>query len=123
MRRELIQNTKVAPYTSGAAIDRLGFFSAILAVAITKVGELTLTFTHCDTAEGTYETVKDTHFVVDDGVVKDGTITLKVEAGDSINIDIDLVGCKQFIKVTASGDGAAGANFAYAIGDAQNMPV
>lgn len=60
MKRELIQNVKVTPYTSEVAIDRDGFLSAVLGVLVgTPTGSLTglavkLTVTECDTKRGSY---------------------------------------------------------------------
>ena len=34
MKRELIQNVKVQPYTSGAALDRTGFLSSARSSAL-----------------------------------------------------------------------------------------
>lgn len=123
MKRELIQNTKVAPYTSGAVIDRLGFLSAIIAAAVGTAGDLTLTFTHSDTEDGTFEAVTDSYIAVDNGATTGGVVTVPAEAGDTVNVDIDLVGCKQFIKVDIAGDAATASTFAYALGDPANAPV
>ena len=48
MKRELIQNVKVQPYTSGAALDRTGFLSGVIGAVIGTAGALTLTITHSD---------------------------------------------------------------------------
>ncbi len=34
MKRELLQNVKVMPYTSGDVLDRSGFLSAVLGIKI-----------------------------------------------------------------------------------------
>ena len=82
MKRELIQNVKVTPYTSEEAIDRDGFLSAVLGVLVgTPTGDPTglavkLTVTECDTEGGSYTPAADTLVPVD-----------------------KAVGCKQFIKI------------------------
>ena len=58
MKRELIQNVKVQPYTSGAALDRTGFLSGVIGAVIGTAGALTLTITHSDD-NSSYEAVTD----------------------------------------------------------------
>ena len=102
MKRELIQNVKAIPYTSGDVIDRAGFLSAVVAVSALAAGNVKLAVTHADASDGTFEAVTDERLVVGGPAeVKD----LKV--GDIANFDLDLVGCKPFIKITLSGDAAA----------------
>lgn len=36
MKRELLENVKVQPYTSGSAIDREGYLSAVLGVSLAR---------------------------------------------------------------------------------------
>lgn len=101
MKRNLIQNVKAAPYTSGSVIDRTGFLSAVVAVSALAAGNVKLEVTHADTATGTFEAVADERLVVGGAnEVKD------LKAGDIANFDLDLLGCKNFIKVTLSGDAA-----------------
>ena len=125
MKRALLQNVKVAPYESGAVIDRQGFLSAIAAAEIATAGVLTLTVTHSDTSGGTYTAVKDTHILVDENstIVTDGKIDLTATVGEVENVDLDLLGCKPFVKITASGTAATDAVLAYALGDPQIAPV
>lgn len=60
MKRELLENVKVQPYTSGDAIDREGYLSAVLGVSLgaatgTPTGiTVKVTFTECDTEGGSY---------------------------------------------------------------------
>ena len=76
MKRELIQNVKVTPYTSEDAIDRDGFLSAAL-----------------------------------------------------VNFDLDLVGCKQFIKIkvevvcTGGSSASCTATAALVLGDKAYTPA
>ena len=111
MKRNLIQNVKAIPYTSGEVIDRTGFLSAVVAGA---------------TVRGTSEAVKDERLVMGGAdEVKD------LKTGDIANFDLDLLGCKNFIKVTLSGDAAASgsgdsaktAACAVVLGDHHTQPV
>ena len=118
MKRELIQNVKVMPYTSGAEIDREGYLSAILAANVTAGEKVTIAVTHSDTSGGTFEAVADT------GLIVGGKAEIEVAAPADVNFDLDLVGCKRFVKITATltGSGAA-ATYAVALGDAVEVPV
>ena len=102
MKRELFQNVKAIPYTSGTVIDRTGFLSAVVAVSAVAAGNVKLAVTHADTSDGTFEAVTDERLLLD-GAAE--VADLKV--GDIANFDLDLVGCKNFVKVTLSGDAAA----------------
>ncbi|MDR1465435.1 MAG: hypothetical protein LBJ11_09080 [Oscillospiraceae bacterium] len=119
MKRELLENVKVLPVTSGSTvIDRAGFLSAVLGV--TATGATTVTVAHCDTEDGTFEPVKDTRLFGDGTkVADDGSVSavIPTEADDLLNVGIDLVGCKQFIQFTAAGA------FALALGDSIAQPV
>lgn len=118
MKRELVQNIKVTPYTSGEAIDREGFLSAIFAAKVTAGEKVKIAVTHSDTSDGTFEAVPDDFIVI--GKSDEAEVT----APATVNFDLDLLGCKQYIKVTATltGTGAA-ATYAVALGDPANMPV
>lgn len=122
MKRELIQNVKVLPYASGDAIDRTGFLSGVIGAVIGTAGALTLTITHSD--DGTsYEAVTD-KLVFPEKQTEGGTFTTEELAKDDVvNIDIDFVGLKNFVKVTASGAAATGTTFAIALGDKSEQPV
>lgn len=119
MKRELIQNVKATPYTSGEAIDRAGFLSAVCAVKAAAAGGMKVEVTHADTADGTFEAVPDACLFVGGGAE-----AADLKAGDIANFDIDLVGCKQFVKLTVSGDAAGeGASCAVVLGDPAQAPV
>ncbi len=119
MKRELIQNTLLIPLGEDEAIDRGGFLSAVLAVKPKGTGELTVTVTHADTKDGNYTEVTDTGLFIDGTGKADN-----VADGDLVNFDLDLIGCKQFIKVTIGGAGkGTGATAAIALGDAATGPV
>lgn len=123
MKRELLQNTKVQPYTSGTAIDRTGFLSAVIGATIGTAGALTLTVTHCDTATGTFTDVTD-ELIFPDKKTSNGAYTTGTLAkGDVVNVDIDLVGLKDFVKITASGAAATDTALAIALGDSRVQGV
>ena len=119
MKRELIQNTLLIPLNENEAIDRGGFLSAVLAIKPKGEGELTVKITHADTSDGAYTEVTD------NGLFVDGTNEAdNVTSGDLVNFDLDLIGCKRFIKVTIEGAGKGeGAAVAIALGDASVNPV
>ena len=137
MKRELLENVKVQPYTSVDAIDREGYLSAVLGVSLgaatgTPTGiTVKVTFTECDTESGSYTPVADK--LVVPGKTTDGTGAVTIEAdpaGSELhNIDIDLVGCKQFIKATVAVECTGGstpsctATCAIALGDKNVQPV
>ena len=126
MKRALFQNVTIAPYNTGAVIDRNNFLSAIVAAAVAEPGDLILTVTHSDTETGTFEPAADMRLEANDKgtFTVDGKITVPdLSEGDLANVEIDLVGCKRFIKIAAAGEAAEDAALAYALGDAQYTPV
>ena len=137
MKRELLENVKVQPYTSGDAIDREGYLSAVLGVSLgaatgTPTGiTVKVKFTECDTESGSYTPVADKLIVLGKTVDGDGAVTIEADpAGSELhNIDIDLVGCKQFIKATVAVECTGGtspsctATCAIALGDKNVQPV
>ena len=120
MKRELIQNVKVQPYTSGAALDRTGFLSGVIGAVIGTAGALTLTITHSDD-NSSYEAVTD-KLVFPEKQTEGGT-TEELEVGDVVNIDIDLLGLKNYVKITASGAAATSTTLAVVLGDKHVQPV
>ena len=125
MKRELIQNVKVQPYTAGEAVERTSFLSAIVGAKIGTDGELTVKVTHSDDGVA-FEAVKDRLLFPENPTEKDhpGEITVKdLKAADVVCIDIDLVGLKNYIKVEVSGAAAASTTLALALGDKNVQPV
>lgn len=108
MKRALIQSVKVTPYTSEDAINREGFLSGILAV---KVGSpsgsptgmaVKLTITESDQNAIGYAPVKDKLVCVGNAPLDDAgaiSVTTVAAGGALVNFDLDLVGCKQFIRI------------------------
>lgn len=138
MKRELIQNVKVTPYTSETAIDRDGFLSAVLGVLVgSPSGSPTglavkLTVTECDTESGNYTPVADKVLAVGNKPLDSaGVLSLPTDAkgGALVNFDLDLVGCKQFLKVkvemTCTGGSGASctATAALVLGDKAYTPA
>lgn len=137
MKRELLENVKVQPYTSGDAIDREGYLSAVLGVSLgaatgTPTGiTVKVTFTECDTEGGSYTPVADKLVVPGKTTDDTGAVTIEADpAGSELhNIDIDLVGCKQFIKAAVDVEYTDGtspsctATCAIALGDKNVQPV
>ena len=116
MKKELLQNVKVLPYKSGDTIDRAGFLSAVIAVAAKADGNVKVAVTHSNAADGTFEAVSDEKlFVGGNGEA------MGLTAADVADFDVDLVGCKPFIKVTVSG--AAAGDCAVVLGDKNTQPV
>ena len=137
MKRELLENVKVQPYTSGDAIDREGYLSAVLGVSLgaatgTPTGiTVKVTFTECDTEGGSYTPGSDKLVVPGKTTDDTGAVTIEADpAGSELHsIDIDLVGCKQFIKATVAVECTGGstssctATCAIALGDKNVQPV
>lgn len=133
MKRELLENVKVQPYTSGDAIDREGYLSAVLGVSLGAATGITVkvTFTECDTEDGSYTPVADKLVVPGKTTDDTGAVTIEADpTGSELhNIDIDLVGCKQFIKATVAVECTDGsspsctATCAIALGDKNVQPV
>ena len=114
MKKALFDTVAVLPYTSGSVVDRLGYESAILAVTVKTSQTATVKIEHCDTDSGTFEAVPDP-------VDTSGQASLKNEdAADVVaNLDIDLIGCKRYIKLTVTNGTVGG----LALGDATDYPV
>lgn len=118
MKRELFQNVIVLPYTSGDVTPRAGFLSAVIGATVSAAGPLTVTVTHSDDGT-TFEPVKD-ELVFPEKKTTGGEFTSKsCEKDDIVNIDLDLVGLKDYIKIEVTGATA----LALALGDSHMQPV
>ena len=117
MKRALFDTVTVLPFASGNVVDRTGYESAVLAVTV----EASQTATIKVETAGPYEPVKDSRIFVDNPVNEDGEAVIEneAEAQAVANLDIDLIGCKSCVKITAT-NGTIGA---LALGDATNCPV
>ena len=49
--------------------------------------------------------------------------SIAVGQNELVAVDLDLVGCKQYIKVTVTPGGSAAATYALVLGDPSRMPV
>lgn len=137
MKRALIQNVKVTPYTSEDVINREGFLSAVLGVLVgTPTGTHTgmavkLTVTESDEEAGSYTPAADKLIPIDKALDADGAISVDTDAagGALVDFDLDLVGCKQFVKIkfeivcTGGSTPSCTATAALALGDASEVPV
>ena len=121
MKRALFDTVTVLPFASGSVVDRMGYESAVLAVTVASSGKATVKVEHCDTAEGEFTAIPDSRLFINNPVDKDGNAVIanESEAEAVANLDIDLIGCKQFVKFTVE-NGTAGA---LALGDATDNPV
>ena len=119
MKRELFENVKVIPGGTGAAIDRTGLLSAVLGFSAKAADTVKIRVEHADTADGTFEVLDDPLAGVT-GALKDVT----VEAGETVNICIDLIGCRQYVKISVEGS-AEGQTISSAVilGDPAKAPV
>lgn len=122
MKRELFENVYVRPYTSGTAVEKDAFLSAILGIVVGTAGALTITVTHGDT-DAAADTVTDTK-VFPGEASKDGVLTVSgLAVKDVVNLDVDLLALKKYVKFTVSGAAAASTTLALAMGDAAVQPV
>lgn len=122
MKRELLQNVKVQPYTSGDVLERAGFLSAVIGAKVGAAGALTLTISHSDDGSA-FKTVTDELVFPDQKTTNGEYTTGGLNKDDIVNVDIDLVGLKNFVKITASGAAAANATLAIAMGDSSVQNV
>lgn len=125
MKRALFDTVTVLPFASGNVVDRTGYESAVLAVTVEASQTATIKVetadSTADSTAGPYEPVKDSRIFVDNPVNEDGEAVIEneAEAQAVANLDIDLIGCKSCVKITAT-NGTIGA---LALGDATNCPV
>ena len=122
MRRALFDTVSVV-IGSGKVVDREGFLSPTAA-------KLTVKVEHCDTKDGTFEVVPDSKLDPDtttsDGILKEISVT----SGEEIKMNLDLLGCKRYIKITptisftgGTSPAASGAAYALVLGDPALAPV
>lgn len=121
MKRAIFDTVAVLPFTSGSVADRVGFESAVLALTVAAGKTAVVKVEHSDTGTGTFTPVPDTRLFIDNPVDKNGSALVKndTEADAVANLNIDLIGCKQFVKITVT----EGTVAALALGDATDHPV
>lgn len=134
MKRELIENVVVLPYTSAGVIDRRGFLSGVFAASISGIegsptaAKLSIAVTECDTSNGTFTDVSDPRVIVDGVDEWDIDLTATTPAL-AVNVDLDFSGCKRYVKITATVTLTAGTNptstnaYAVVLGDSVEQPV
>lgn len=120
MKRALFDTVTVLPFESESVTGRMGYESAILALTISNGAEATVKVEHSDVEAGPFEAVKDSRLFIDNPVDKDGNAVVKNEAEEEAvaNLSIDLIGCKEYIKITVTGAEAV----ALALGDSTYQP-
>lgn len=139
MKRILFESIKTMPYTPDQPVNRLGALSSVLGIQVSAADPntvATITVSHCDTVGGTYAPVLDERLFLDNTIVgrdSAGKITqastvVPVAAGELLNLDIDLIGCDQFVKINAeySAAGVAAtvtATYALTLGDYNSPPL
>lgn len=115
MKRALLENCKVL--LEPGVIDREGFLSAIFALkAAGAVGEgaaVSVRIEHSDTEDGGFTAVEDAEVFpslhIKDPEKAPGIVEgVRIAEGEVINIDVDLVGCKRYVKITAVPEGGSG---------------
>lgn len=127
MKRELFDNVKLIGKADNVVIDRSGCLSGVLAVSVGAItgnptaSDLSIAITHADTEDGTYKPVTDAMIGMVEHPSIDGVLNkIAVKSDDQIAINLDLLGCKQYIKITPSikftgGTSPAAANASYAL--------
>ena len=118
MKRNLYGSIKAMPYTSGKAVDRKGYLSAVLAAGASAAGTLAVAVSECDTAGGSFTAVADERVAMGRDLS-----SIAVGQNELVAVELDLVGCKQYIKVTVTPGGSAAATYALVLGDPARMPV
>lgn len=137
MKRELFDNVKLVVKADDVAIDRAGFLSGVLSVSVGAItgsptaSGLSIAITHADTKDGTFIPVTDAMIGLEKHPSKDGVLNeIAVEAGDQVSINLDLIGCKQYIKIVPAFNFTGGTNpaaskatYALVLGDPSISPV
>ncbi len=125
MKRELFQNITAIPYTSGDAIDREGFLSAVIGANVAAGTSMTVKVEHSDDGE-TFAPVTD-ELVFPEKQTTGGEYTFETPAAEGaegtssvVNIDVDLVGLKNVVKFTVTGNDGG---LVVVLGDSATQPV
>ena len=128
MKRNLFQNVLVMPCKSGDVIDREGYLSAVVGAVVSSGGSMTVTVEHSDDGE-TFVPVTDER-VFPDQQTEGGKLTFKepvaaedeegpVDTTGVVNVEVDLLGLKQFVKLTVEGSDS----LAVVLSDSSVQPV
>ena len=136
MKRTLFKTVSLIPAPEGQAVDREGFLSAVLAVSVGEItgspdaAVLSVKVEHADQADGEFAAVPDTMLNPEQATLEGGIPDRKIAGAEELSLDLDLLGCKRFIKVTPSitfeggtSPAASRASYALALGDSVKNPV
>ncbi len=102
MKRNLYDSIKLIQSASGSAVDRGGCLSAIFTADVSAISgsptasSIELAVAHCDTSDGTFETVSDSALFVGCKAAQD------IAASKQYMWQLDLIACKRYVKVTAT---------------------
>jgi hypothetical protein len=115
MKRNLLENVGVMPYTPGQTVDRLGALSAVLAVQFAADTTAKVTLTHSDEPDSGFEPVLDERLflgetriaLAPDGKPAEVSAEITAKAGQVANLDIDLICCKRCVKIHVAPAGTA----------------
>lgn len=112
MIRKLFESVMTFIYTLDSALFRGTAQSLVFGMDIKSADSDTvaeITVSHCDEENGTYEAVCDERLFLDRTKVKRDSdtgeiikayLSVPVSAGDLFNMDIDLLGCSKYIKIS-----------------------
>lgn len=119
MKRNLYGSIKAMPYTSGKAVDRKGYLSAVLAAGAKRGPERWL----WPSPSATQRAAPLRQWRMNVWPMGRDLSSIAVGQNELVAVDLDLVGCKQYIKVTVTPGGSAAATYALVLGDPARMPV
>ena len=128
MKRNLFQNVLVMPYKTGDVIDRNGYLSAVVGAVVSSGGSMSVIVEHSEDGEN-FVPVADER-VFPEQQTEGGKFTFKEPVGAEdedgpvdttgvVNVEVDLLGLKQFVKLTVEGSDS----LAVVLGDSSVQPV
>lgn len=136
MKRELFDNVMVIANASGAVVDRDGYLSAVFAADVGSFtgdptgATLSIKVEHCDTDNGSFTVVPDTKLDPEHTSTEGKLPDITVADGDAVQVNIDLLGCKRYIKITptisfegGTSPSAGSAAYVLVLGDPAEAPV
>lgn len=129
MKRELFDNVLAIPYNSGDIIDRSGYLSAVIGTTAEPGTTITVKAEHSDDGKAFIPVTDELVFpgsVTDGGEyqftvpeAEESESEVATAADKAVNIDVDLVGLKPYVKFTITGGGS----LAVVLGDSAVQPV
>jgi len=118
MKRALFDTVKVRPHAIADAIDREAYLSLVLGIvcsAATATPSVTFKLQHAATSDGSFVDVPD-----ELAIITKQPISLAKNGVYQLNVD--LLGCKRFVKVVPTIEGTATLAYALALGDNPTQP-